>query len=447
MKRAITILIIFLVFPMISAVQIDLKSEYSQGETLIAKISGNIVSKITEDNVYFYRKHINVPMKFDILKIEDEYYISTSLDKNPDNYSIVMKDVEYYVQGGETSTEEFSADFKINDGYADFSVKPGVLISEQPFSLELQNLQASEIEVYFGNVYTETSENQTSNETEDKSFFEILFGEADEEESTEEETPSDYDSITLKEGEIRNIPFEFNDLSLPTLKPIELSTENTYYKIPAYILKSSQQENDFYFTDKLINLTLEKDSGTTSTITIKNNLEDSLNLNLNVSSNLIPYISLPKTITIENNSMKEIKLNISSINQSLNGELIAESSDFSFSSLIYLNVVDDIPSEKKEGKELPSASKTCEELNGSICEDNKKCSGEQVNSKDGTCCIGECEDKSSSSLGKIIGWGIIVVLLGLYFWFYQKKYKGTKRNVNLLKRGRKGIFRTKTKER
>lgn len=452
MKKYIIFLIILLIFPIISAVQIDLNSKYSQGETLIAEISGNIVNKITEDNVYFYRQHINIPMEFEILKIQDNYYIYTKLNKKPDNYSVTIKNVEYYIEGGQTSTKEFSADFQILEGYADFSISPGALISEQPFSIHVQNLQANEIKIYLGKVYSKDEQtNESTNETQkEKSFFEKLFGGNDEEETSEENETITYEFISLKEGEIKNIPFEFKDLSLPTLTFIELSTKNTYYNIPVYILESPKEipEEDFSFKSELFNISLEYDSFKTEKIILKNNLNKNLDINLSLSSNLESYLSIPKKIILKNNSEKEIQLNITSQNETTNlqGEIIAESSNFSSSSLVYLNIIEELPRESQNKKELPSVSKTCEQLNGTICKENQKCSGKQATSKDkGLCCIGTCENKKSNSTGKIIGWSIIIILVGIYIWFYLKKYKRTKRNINLIERGEKGISKTKQK--
>ena len=83
--------------------------------------------------------------------------------------------------------------------------------------------------------------------------------------------------------------------------------------------------------------------------------------------------------------------------------------------------------------ESPSVSQTCEEINGSICERSQKCSSEQVTSKDGICCLGSCVEKKKSNAGKIIGWTIILILVGLYGWFYLKRYNKTKKKVDLLK--------------
>ena len=52
----------------ISAAQIDFlknSENFSQGETLIAKVSGNFVEKPTNENVVFYREHVRIPMVYE----------------------------------------------------------------------------------------------------------------------------------------------------------------------------------------------------------------------------------------------------------------------------------------------------------------------------------------------------------------------------------------------
>ncbi|MEK6844719.1 MAG: hypothetical protein AABX44_00520, partial [Nanoarchaeota archaeon] len=70
---------VILVLPLMSAIQIDTDSELNQGETLVVKFSGEFYKPILENNVYFYRNiYTAVPLEFELLKIEGDYYISAS---------------------------------------------------------------------------------------------------------------------------------------------------------------------------------------------------------------------------------------------------------------------------------------------------------------------------------------------------------------------------------
>lgn len=225
MKKSLRILAIlffgFFILPSISAVQVDIKSGYQQGEIFVAKISGNFLKPILEENIYFYRNvYTKVPFEFDLKKIEEDYFISTqTLGKTAGNYSLVIKNAEYYSVGSQISSEDISANFSITEEVSDFSVNPGVVIAEGPFSIELQNLKNNEIIIYIDKEESETEEG----------FFSFLFG-----------TGQKGDSYTLKSGEIKKVNLEFQNISNATLKKIKLNTENSSAEIFAYILRKGE---------------------------------------------------------------------------------------------------------------------------------------------------------------------------------------------------------------
>ena len=82
--------------------------------------------------------------------------------------------------------------------------------------------------------------------------------------------------------------------------------------------------------------------------------------------------------------------------------------------------------------EIP-ITKTCSELDGTICGEDEECDEDTINVKDGNCCFGACKKIEESSIGKIIGWVIFIVVAGFLIWFFKKKYKGAKKPVDLLK--------------
>ena len=102
-KSWIIFAFVLLSISLVSSIQIDIDSELNQGETLVVKFSGEFYKPILENNVYFYRDtYIAVPIEFELLKIEGDYYISaSSLGKIPGNYSLVIKNSEYSVAGGQ----------------------------------------------------------------------------------------------------------------------------------------------------------------------------------------------------------------------------------------------------------------------------------------------------------------------------------------------------------
>jgi hypothetical protein len=96
-----------------------------------------------------------------------------------------------------------------------------------------------------------------------------------------------------------------------------------------------------------------------------------------------------------------------------------------------------------EEEYIPTTTSTCNELNGKICNEDETCDGEIEYAREAPCCLGTCIKKLISSTGKIIGWVIILVIIGFLFWFFKFKYRGSKKEINLLQIGRSKKIKTK----
>jgi hypothetical protein len=86
-----------IILPLVSSVDFQMKSNYSQGETLLAKVSGNFIEKPLPQNILFYRNNLRASMNFHITEFDDDFYIYAQLlGKTPGNYSIALTHVNYY---------------------------------------------------------------------------------------------------------------------------------------------------------------------------------------------------------------------------------------------------------------------------------------------------------------------------------------------------------------
>lgn len=390
--------------PIISAVDVEMKTNLSQGETLIAKVSGNFIDSIVSENIYFYRRHMRTSITPEVTEINNEFYIYAPLMKKdevvPDEYSMVIKNTQY-MKGAEVSDEDIIKNFTITNTTADFSVDPGFVVSENNFFIEVQNLQESPITI------------------------------------SKQGIGNDSDSITLLSGEIKEIEFDIQDQN-KSLETIELSTENLIYEIPVYITAESQttqKQKSFKIEPSEFNITIPTNSNTTRIIYLYNTGEAILrDISLSVSEDLEDYInlSISEINKIEINSSVQIEFSIFSEEaETIIGAIKAETNDgaLSESSEIFLNFIKDyVPSEEEQ----IYATKTCTELNGTICEENEECNETEVNTKDSSCCLGICEQVEESSIGTIIGWGIIILVVGFLIWFFLKKYKKAKKPIDLL---------------
>jgi len=211
MKKEVIILLAILIMPtVISVVGIDMKIEHNSQEILISKISGNFVEPLTSENIFFYRGHVEIPMIYDLKKIQEIYYVSATLPEVElsTEYSLVIKDVQY-MKGTQISDEEIKRDFTIINQTADFSIEPAVISTKKDFTIKVQNLQAKEIEIKI---------------------------------ETELNLDSD-DKITLNPGQSKDINFELGNFDEPILGAIKLSTDSLEYNVPIYVDKTQTPSN------------------------------------------------------------------------------------------------------------------------------------------------------------------------------------------------------------
>jgi hypothetical protein len=223
-KKIILIFLLILIvnLQIASSAIIEMKSNFSRGETLTGKVSGNFFIPVQETNIFLYRKdgRIRVPMDFQVEKIgEDYYFYCQLLGKDPNNYSIIIKNVKYLKLLGEISEEDLREDFVIDESIADFSVEPGAVKTNGTFSLKFKNLQDKKISIHY---WYSSEEEQNGNESESNGFFDLLFGGSAEEGSSPEKTEGTF-SITngaTVEKEFNSLPSEKEQLNILTLSSL-----------------------------------------------------------------------------------------------------------------------------------------------------------------------------------------------------------------------------------
>ena len=405
--------LLLLILPLVCSVEVTIDSTFSRNQLLIARIIGNFEKPILRENIYFYRGHVSTSMEYDITKIQDDYYIYALLSKPAGNYSIVIEDVKY-LQAGEMTEDNLEMNFTISDSLADFYVKPGFLSVTENFSLTVQNLKDSNIDIGI-NVKTEMGQ-------EEVGFWASLFGWVGGGEEQEA-------ALNLKAGQVKTVDFQIYNVSEPTLKFIEFSSGELVYDIPVYLIPTIAKEREMKFIPE--NLTITMEAGSDSQIrilTISNtgNL-DLLNIQLLVSNSLSSYISLnPKEIPLlakGTNQFVELSFN-STEALDLDGQIIAKTGNLETASDVSLSFVAAYIPPNDTDPQSPS----CAEIGGLICSENEQCEGTTENTRDGACCLGRCNPVTSSLKGALIGWGLIIliiVLVGLFFFFRYKKAKGT----------------------
>ena len=132
-------LLVFLFFPLVSAVEFSVKENFSQGETFTARISGNFYRPISAGDIIFFKGHTRISMISSVQKIDGDFYISAQLfGKTPDNYSVVISNAQYY-SGPELIKSDLSKNFTITPDSADFTITPGFILTGDDFFIQVKN--------------------------------------------------------------------------------------------------------------------------------------------------------------------------------------------------------------------------------------------------------------------------------------------------------------------
>lgn len=423
MKKNVIIffLAILILFPLISAVQFDINQNFSQGETIIAKLSGNFLSPITNDNVLFFKGHVQIPMVYNVLKLGNDYYLyASTAGKSPDNYSVSVQNVQY-TKGTGVSSDNLAANFSILNTTAAFSVNPGAVSTSGDFSIDIQNLLDNSI-----NVDLDTGTNSSVREI-------FVSG-------------SQTASFSLDSGEKKTIDLTLGD-GISGLRTIKLELGNFSYQIPVYILSSSNPiptQSSFGMDPPVLSISLPTNTtikravlfynlGSIDLNNVSLSLSDSLTSSMNLSSSMI------NTLTSKSGTPLDLSF-FSSYAGTVEGYLKLKSGEVSNSFYISLNFVNNYTNYNKTESIL---TKTCSEYNGTVCSSDEQCDRTPIYAKDNVCCLGSCIQSQIGSSGQTIGIILLVVVLVIIIFFYLK-YKKTKRKpVNLLEEAKGKKFLNK----
>jgi hypothetical protein len=397
MKKIISLfLFLILVFPIISAISIEMNSNIPKGETVIASIQGNFVEPLTKSDIYFYRGHVQTAFEYDVAKIGDTHYIyfQTS-NKAENNYSINITGVRYIV-GSQVSSEQISKSFKITDETADFYINPGFILDNEDFYIKIQNLQYFPITI---DIETEISSGSSYG------FFGFISGGSNAEES-----------IEVSSSGVKNLYIKLENISETTIRTITLSTENTEYKIPCYVILEEH-------TSPIL--------GENTTFDINDTAEGE---NSNITEKNCSFFGvLFGTCEVNKTNSEEIK-NQTTKNETLSNKSKTNKTSNKSNTDYEVVKVGNKTVAIKDGVVMneSATSRTCAQIKGDICSSGEICNNATIYAKDAKCCVSKCVKEEEKSNKKIVGWVIIGFIFITILWFFAKKFSGTKKKSDTL---------------
>lgn len=381
-----------------SAVSVSLQASYEPLQSVIVNMSGNFLSNIKAEQIEFKRSNVLVPLEYDVKKIDNNYYLWFIAPSQKGNYTLLINDIDTTVNGKQTEVD-FKQDFEISGNTSDYNIKPGAIMTQEDFSIDVFSFKDEPMEILVG------------------------FDESK--------------SITLQPGE-NKIKFSTGDIEETTT----LAAKIGKYEVPVRIIVISTKKNessnesdtevkDFRVLPVFIFRELSPaDRNVIYPIMISNEGEERIS-NVFISYDKNYFAVTPEELKdIAPGQEMEVNLTIKNIlNASIKKTIFVDFGKKVIPITVMLNLSSSSNATASNGMLY-----YCDELGGVLCSASEICNGLVKASYDGNCCIGKCsaeEAASSSGFMKIIGWLIagIVVIGGIILFL---KYKKAAPSLNIL---------------
>jgi hypothetical protein len=365
---------------------VDSEDKYFSEESVLIKVSGDILTPITTENIALYRGTARSAAEIKVNRMDEKYYIHFDLkNKVAGNYSLRVEDFEYVLHN-KNIKEDLVIRFEVLDSTAPFSVSPRIVFTSKNFDIYLKNLDP-----YSKEIKVET--------TNDKKVV------------------SGKDAYTLGPGKGINVPFEVLSSKESGLEEITFSegdhSKKVIVRIEKYDEGEKEKEKKIEFAKEKVSLNVSTNVQKTYITHLKNTGEDTVtNITLEVSKELKDFVSLSveEANKLESNESIKIEIYVNTSNESgeAKGYILARD-DSRVYGYLYTNM-------KITPDYVPNT--------GSDEGINPFAGGDDVPGGENGSELIDDENKGINT--KTIGWIIILVLVAVIAWFFLKKYRGQK---------------------
>jgi hypothetical protein len=392
------------------ALDVNIKETYSPLETMILEIQGEFIQPLNLDNIQLYSGRRFIPTLSYLGRIDNKYLFYLNLRNEQRNYTLVFEDIHYSDNGVE-KIEDVSFNFSVQGEKADFSVKPGFIITNKDFDLTLKN-NNKEIKVN-ANFLDTTKEIELNYKQEKKVLFSI--------------SGVNESKITTLVLEYGNTKYEIPVGIFPQLqdKDIEEKSEN----------KTIKKEDVLVFLDieDSISKTFFSNQTEEKIVSLYNlGNENITNIEIIISEEIQDIVYIEKKYqeikVLEPEDSIDIKfVFFSEQERNISGEIKAVSENYSTSFLMNLYIAKDpdyIPPEPSENNLDPN--KVCSDYGFFYCREGEVCPIVEQDIRGVKCCIHECEKQELITETRISGFKIFVIILIILsliviFFIYKKQ--------------------------
>lgn len=395
MKEKIFILSCFFLLAVLtssaSAITIDMQESYQPGETAIFKIAGSILEPIFPEDVKFLRNgHVEVPFDYDIKRISEDYYLYfitpfLELGENESAvYALRIENVETTVNG-QQQTIDFEQNFSVTGETAEYTIKPGFIISSDNFELQID-------------LNRDLSQQISVNFPEER-------------------------EIILRPGK-NNIKFDIEDISGGLYQVIAGS-----YTIPVYINKEIEELLPLIRFDPFeIDSRILIGNEARYYFSIRNTGEERIEDFSAAYDKDIIRIEPDFPDYFEPGEIYEFVLVAENGNSNINEIIKIEYGNESFEFPVRVEYTEDVEEViLPEGNGAIEVGYYCSELRGKQCSSGEICTGNLTISRDASnCCVGACAAGEQSSSFAWVGWVLGIILLGILGFVGLRYYKSKK---------------------
>jgi len=382
--KILLLLIILLILPLVSSVSTTMLPFYQRSETMIIEIQGNILEPIERSDIIFKRGHVAIAVDYDLRRILDKYYLYAQVPSTSNNYTLFINNIATTVNG-QTKLVNFNQTFEVTSNLTDYSINPGFIITNQDFSISINS-------------------NLDFSQTINSDFPEEM-------------------SIILNPG-INNVNFDTDSKE----SGFYIATIGKY-QVPIFITDSQSTQERISLTvyPKILRETLKINSPKSYNISIRNNGQQAVEG--------IYFVYNEDIFSLSNNSInlganQTVNLSISLINTNTD---ILETILISKGSEAIENISFQIYFTQNDSQVTFSSNPEyyCSELGGKFCSATETCSGQNVQTLDGSCCVGICSivEEESSSWILYLFIGVVLIVIIFIFLRYRKTKLPSPKNL------------------
>ncbi len=463
-----------------SGVSSNLKNEYEKKETIIIEIYGNILQTIKLEDIELKKGAQAVGFEGDVRKLGDRHFLWLLAPQTAAEYNLVIKNI-IEDQGNGPEVTEYSKKFNVTSNSTDYFIEPGVIFTDSNFNIETTlfgsvsksissdfpqqreiNLHPGTNTINFdigsvngiqliminvgkyivpayiignngpicGNGILESEKGEVCEGGEDR-----VCGNSDDNLNGNSCATYDFDSGNISCSS-DCLSFEKTQCIIADSGIDENITESNSTNNETNGMKNEtlNETVNFKFNPSIIQSTILFSS------VIPSYFFEIFNYGLSALSNMTfeydknKFLVVPtENISIDSNSSKRFELRLINFTKNpIRGAIIARNQGGQYQFLLFtLNFTSnetEIKTEYLKNSSEEVNSYYCSELTGKICTGEEVCSGEEVKTLDGNCCLNECSVKDTGGGKSWIGYliaAILVLILTVIYLKYKKAGKTT----------------------